>query len=391
MATDMQMAVREPPMDGQRQAHLIAVGVDHTTAGIELRERLAFADADVAAALRRITRSAGPQLEQAAILSTCNRVELYGVARWRPSDQQLASFLAISRGVDASELEGSSNVYRDDQVVAHLAATAAGIHSLVLGEAQIQGQVRRALGLALTAGTAGTELRRLFECAVAAGRSVRANSAIGLGPTSVPYAAIMFARHRLGALSDRTVLLVGTGKASELVARHLVKQGVDQLLILSRVPSRAKRMADRYGGQALTYDQLGGALVRSDLVISATNAPTPLLCREHLLRAAALRGVKASPLVVIDLSVPRAVDPAINESVGVELHTVDDLRGLVGVTLMHRHAALPEAHAIVERDVTRFVDWLRRREAASRVAECFAALTPVLEPVAGTGAISDVT
>ena len=373
MATEMRTAPEEPPMDGQRQPHLIAVGLDHTTAGIELRERLAFADAEVAAALRRITGPAGAMLEQAAILSTCNRVELYGIARWRPSNRQLASFLAVSRGVDASELVGSLKVYRDDQVAARLAATAAGVHSLVLGEAQIQGQVRRALELAVSAEAAGTELRRLFECAVAAGRSVRANSDIGLGPTSVPYAAVTLARHRLGALSHRTVLLVGTGKASQLAARHLVKQGVDQLLILSRVPSRAKRMADCYGGQALTYDELDGALVRSDLVISATNAPTPLLCQEHLLHAVALRGAKPSPLVVIDLSVPRAVDPAINKSAGVELHTVDDLRSVVGVTLMQRRAALPEAHAIVDREVTRFIEWLRRREAASRVAECFAA------------------
>src|SRR6201995_2709045 len=194
---------------GSSRRQLVALGVDHTTAGIELRERLAFADAEVPAALRRFADPANGLLEQAAILSTCNRVELYGVSRSRLPECRLVSFLARSRGLDASRVATVLRVYRGDQVAHHLAATAAGMNSLVLGEAQIQGQVRKALAHALTAESAGAELRRLFESAIAAGRRVRSRTAIGRGATSVPYAGVEFARRRLGTLSQSTALLIG--------------------------------------------------------------------------------------------------------------------------------------------------------------------------------------
>jgi glutamyl-tRNA reductase len=343
----------------------VAVGLDHVTAGIELRERLAFADGEIPAALQRLTEPANPLLDQAAILSTCNRVELYGIARSRPAERRLARFLALYHGLDPAEVADALYVYRGDHVAHRLAATAAGMHSLVLGEAQIQGQIRRALELALTAGTAGVELRRMFEAAVAAGRRVRSRTAICRGAASVPHAGVEFARARLGTLSQSTVLLIGTGTMGELAAKQVVKRGAKQLLVLGRTPSRARRLAESYGGHAITADRLEEALAQSDIVISATGASHPVLDRDQLRRALERRGAHPVPLLLFDLSVPRDVDPAATDLSGVEVHTIDDLRGIVEHALVQRRAELPQANAILEIEVARFTDWLRRRHPAS--------------------------
>jgi glutamyl-tRNA reductase len=274
-----------PTQKDERQCfglELVAIGLDHTTAGIVLRERLAFSQTEIVAALRRLTGAAGAPLEQAAILSTCNRVELYGVARSRPSAEELAALLARPRGVEPEELQGALYVHRGEEVAHHLAATAAGLRSLVVGETQIQGQVRSALGHALWAGTAGPELRRLFESAIAAGRHVRSETAIGRGMASVPQASVEFARERLGTLIGSIALLIGAGTTSDLAAKQLVKRGVGQVLVLGRDPTRATRLAKRHGGRVIRADGLGDALTQADVVISSTGAPHPIVHRDRL-------------------------------------------------------------------------------------------------------------
>ena len=340
----------------------VAVGLDHTTAGLPLRERIAFTDAEIPAALRRLTDPRDRLLDQAAILSTCNRVELYGVSRSQPAGGRLASFLARYHGLDAPKVESLLRVYRDDEVACHLAATAAGLQSLVLGEAQIQGQVRKALERALAAGTAGVELRRLFEAAVAAGRRVRSETAIGRGAASVPGAGVEFARGRLGTLYGSTALLIGTGAMTQLAAKQLHKRGAKRLLVFGHAPSQARWFADSCGGLAITPDQLDDALARADLVISATGAPRPVLHPEQLRCALARRGVGSVPLLLIDLSVPRDVDPAASELAGVEVRTIDDLRETVERARQQRQAELPEAYRILGSEMARFTGWLSRRE-----------------------------
>jgi glutamyl-tRNA reductase len=303
-------------------------------------------------------------LEQAAILSTCNRVELYGVARSRRGEEDLTAFLAGYHGLDSDELSGAVYLHHGDEVAHHLAATAAGLHSLVLGEAQIQGQVRAALEFALRAGTAGPELRRLFDSAIAAGRRVRADTAVGRGIGSVPHASVEFARHRLGTLRGSTVLLVGAGNTAELAAKRLLKRGTGRLLILGRDQARARRVADRYGAHLITADGLGEALLQADVVISSTGAPHPILLRDQLERVVARRDrARSGALLMIDLAVPRDIDPSAAGLAGVELHTLDDLRAVVERALAERRADLPVAYAVLRSEVTRFTDWLRRREA----------------------------
>ena len=249
-------------------------------------------------------------------------------------------------------------VHRGEEVAHHLAATAAGMHSLVLGEAQIQGQVRTALEHALTAGTAGPELRRLFESAIAAGRRVRSRTRLGRGVASVPQASVEFARRRLGTLAGSTVLLIGVGRVAELAARQLAKRGLGELLVLGRDATRAERLAAQHGGHAVPPDRLGEALARADLVISGTGAPGVVVQPEDLAR----RGT--APLLLIDLALPRDIDPAVARLAGVEVYTLDDLRVLVEGTLGQRRAELPAAAAVLRSEVTRFTTWLRRREPA---------------------------
>src|SRR5919109_768867 len=256
-------------------------------------------------------------------------------------------------------VSGALYVHRGDQVPHHLAATAAGMHSLVLGEAQIQGQVRTALEHALAAGTAGPELRRLFESAIAAGRRVRSRTHLGRGVASVPHASVEFARRRLGTLDRSTVLLIGAGTVAELTAKHLARYGVRDLLVLGRDVARAERLAGRHGGRAVMRERLGDALVRADVVISATGAPGAVVHADDL----ATRHRAATPLLLIDLAVPRDIDPALARVPGVDLYTLDDLRAVVEQALVQRRAELPAACAVLRGEVARFTSWLRRREA----------------------------
>jgi glutamyl-tRNA reductase len=345
---------------------LVVVGLDHRTAPIDLRERVAFADSEVPAALAHLTDPDDPLLEQAVILSTCNRVEVYGAARSGNPVEERTSFLARYHGLDPHELEGCVYVHRGAEVAHHLAATSAGLHSLVLGEAQIQSQVRRALEYAIAAGTAGPELRRLFESAISAGRQVRSRTALARGVASVSHASIELVRQRLGTVSPSTVLLIGAGATGELAAKHLIKHRPRELLILGRGSARACRLAERYGGRALTSDQLVDGLARSDVVISSTSAPHTVVHGDQLQHALADRGgSNPRPLLLIDLATPRDIDPAAAGLTGVELYTIDDLRPVVERTLAQRSAELPAAYSIVRGEVARYTQWLTRRETAA--------------------------
>jgi glutamyl-tRNA reductase len=354
---------------GSPWRQLVAVGLDHTTAGIELRERVAFGEAEIPAALAQLIDPADPLLEQAAILSTCNRVELYGVARSRRFREELTSFLSRYHGLEPRELRGAVYVHRGDEVAHHLAATAAGMHSIVLGEAQIQGQVRTALEYAIAAGAAGPELRRLFESAIAAGRQVRSRTDLGRGVASVPQASVEFVRQRLGTLSGSTVLLIGAGTTSELAAKHVARHGARELLVLGRNVERAGRLAERHGGRVLSPGRLGEALAQADVVISSTGAPRAIVHRDQLEHALADRGgANSPPLLLIDLAVPRDIDPAAAGLAGLEIYTIDDLRRAVERTLIQRSAELPAAYSVIRAEVARLTRWLSHRETAARLS-----------------------
>jgi glutamyl-tRNA reductase len=351
--------------------NLMLVGLDHTTAPLEIRERLAFNATDIPAALLQLTNPRNERsqlLQEAVILSTCNRVEIYGLAANDATAQNVARFLAEFHGLEEKHFVHTLFFFHGDTVARHLCATASGLRSLVLGEAQIQGQVRTAYEAAQHAGSLGPVLHRLFQHALSSGKRVRSETALGQGAASVSQAGVELARHRLGTLSGRSVLLVGGGEVSELAAQNLLANGADRLMIVNRTLARGQELAERYGAEALTFEELPHALARADIVISSTAAPVPIIFREHIADALArkeriVNHSNALAMLLIDLAVPRDIHADVAQLAGVHLCTVDDLHEVVQHTLDQRHAIAAVAERIADEEVEHFLEWLRSQDA----------------------------
>lgn len=350
---------------------LILVGLDHTSASVSVRECLAFSPTVLPDALSQITtRNNGtpPLLAEAVIISTCNRVEVYGTA---PSllgiEQQIVDFLAKFHDMPGEEFASSLFFYTGEDVITHLFETAAGLRSLVLGEAQIQGQVRTAYDTAQRVRSAGPVLSRLFRSAITTGKRVRHETSLGSGAASVSQAGVELARRRLETLENRRVLLVGSGDVSELAAQNLLANGAGELLVVNRTYERGLELAARYGARAFKFEDLIPAMAESDIVISSTAAPTTVIHRAHVETAMQIKashnGVSPHEMMLIDLAVPRDIDMDVTEVPGVHLYTVDDLHEVVNATLEQRSAAIADAKRIVTEEVTAFTTWLRSYDA----------------------------
>ncbi|NJN65487.1 MAG: glutamyl-tRNA reductase [Chloroflexaceae bacterium] len=348
---------------------LFLVGVDHTSAPVEVREGLAFSPVDLPNALAQLTiRNNGtpPLLAEAVLLSTCNRVELYGIA-FQPEgvEQRIVEFLAKFHQLPTERFISSLFFYTGEEVVKHLFETSAGLRSLVLGEAQIQGQVRTAYTIAQRVRSTGPALSRLFRSAITTGKRVRHETSLGSGAASVSQAGVELARQRLGSLDDRCVLLVGSGAVSELAAQNLLANGAGELLVVNRTYERGLELAARYGAEALPFDRLVEAMARADIIISSTAAPTTVLHRHHVEAAMQQKaeqcgtGSEAPSLLMIDLAVPRDIDTDVCQVPGVHLHTVDDLHEVVNHTLVQRSTAIAAAQRIVAQEVASFMTWMR--------------------------------
>lgn len=351
---------------------LLLVGVDHTSASVDVRECLAFSPTELPDALAKLSiRQNGtpPLLSEAVILSTCNRVELYGVVPHSSAgiEHRLIDFLAKFHGISAESFADSLFVYSGEAVVNHLFETAAGLRSLVLGEAQIQGQIRTAYTTAQRVRSVGAVLSRLFRNAISAGKRVRRETSLGSGAASVSQAGVELARQRLGSLDERCVLLVGSGAVSELAAQNLLANGASNLLIVNRTYERATELAARYGAQALPYEQLTDAMARADIVISSTAAPTAIIDRNHVQAALdarhSLNGSAPRDLLLIDLAVPRDIDTNVMDVPGIHLFSVDDLHEVVNATLARRSVAINAARHIVAEEAAAFLAWLNSYDA----------------------------
>ena len=327
-------------------ARLLAVGVSHRHAQLEVRERLYLADGhalELAAAL-------GADGAEVVVLSTCNRTEVYlagGSASRATAELERRSGLS---------LEGVAAVLEEEHAVEHLFRVAGGLDSLVPGEAQILGQVRQAYDAALTAGTTGPLLNRLFEDALHAGKRVRTEARLAELPESVAASAVVLAAKALGGLEGRRALLFGAGKMSELAARDLRARGAE-VVVSSRTLESAQELAERVGGSVAPFDAVAVELTEADLVISATRCPYPILHGEAV-------QPRTRPLVLVDVAVPRDLDPEIGKLPGCTLYDIDDLgEGLVG-----RDEDVLQAEAIVAEEAARFADWRRSRGAAPAIA-----------------------
>ncbi len=338
---------------------ILLLGLDHRTAPLVLRERLALSGDALRAALDDLRACPESLVSEAAILSTCNRLEIY-VEGAPEAASYLADMMARSGGLTLETLNPHLHTLWDEAAITHLLRVAAGIESLILGETQVLGQVAEALEIAQSAGSSGAVLSHLFAQAVHSGKRARAETEISQHTTSVSHAAARL-------VADRSrVLIVGAGEMAGLAAQALAAQaqatGGHEITIVNRTYERAAALARQVGGRALDWLQLGSALAWADAVIGTTSAPRPVIHTADL-------SDRKRPLLLLDLGLPRTVEPSAQHLPNVEMQTLDDLHTLVATHLAQRSAAVPQVEAIVAEETAAFLDWLHSRSVAPVITD----------------------
>jgi glutamyl-tRNA reductase len=350
---------------------LVLIGVNHKTAPIELRERIAISREDLPETTRAL--AAVPGVTECMIVSTCNRVEILAAVESPATD--IASFLHRHFGLDHELLSPHLYEHRDREAVRHLFRVAASLDSMVVGEPQILGQVKEAFAVARASGTVGGQLEHLLQSTFAVAKKVRTETEIGSNSVSIASVAVELARKIFGSLQGRTVFLVGAGKMSELAARHLVQQGAGAILVTNRTQERARRMAEAFAGQVIPFEELYEAASQADIVISSTGAPHPIFRREH--GQAFLHRRRNRPMFFIDIAVPRDVDPLMGKLEGIFVYDIDDLQQVAVAHLSERSREAAAAEALIATEVQRF----QQRQLTVNVAPAIIALQRQAEEI----------
>jgi len=331
---------------------LVLLGINHKTAPIELRERVAIPHESLAGAAIALRDEAG--VAEAMILSTCNRVEILTAVESEGAD--IAGFLHRHFAIEPGQLLPHLYVHRDEEAVRHLFRVAASLDSMVVGEPQILGQVKEAYNVAREAGTLASQLEPLLQSAFAAAKKVRSETEIGSSSVSIASVAVELAQKIFGSLHGKTVFLVGAGKMSELAARHLIGHGAGTVLITNRTEERAARMVQQFAGevvpQVVPWSEMKQAASQADIVITSTGAPMPIFRRED--GQAFLHRRKNRPMFFIDIAVPRDVDPEMNRLEGIFLYDIDDLQQVAAAHVAERTRAAEDAEAVIAAEVERF-------------------------------------
>ncbi len=341
--------------------HLVALGINHKTAPVALREQAAFDLQALPDALRAVTKAGAGE---ATILSTCNRTEIY-CGLDGASDESLIDWFCDYHKLAPRTVRPHLYVHDGRTAVAHAFRVASGLDSLVLGEPQILGQMKAAFAAAHKAGTTGKLLNRLFQHTFSVAKQVRTDTAIGANAVSVAYAAVSLARRIFDNLSHQTVLLIGAGEMIELAARHLKEQGIRRIIVANRTVERANSLAGIYGAEAVSLLELPDSLPAADIVISCTASILPLLGKGAVERA--LKARKHRPMFLVDLAVPRDIEPEVSELADVYLYTIDDLKGVIEENMESRQAAARQAETIIEGEVIEFMRWVRSLDSVPTV------------------------
>ncbi|ASL25616.1 glutamyl-tRNA reductase [Azotobacter chroococcum] len=336
----------------------IALGINHKTASVDVRERVAFTPAQLAEALQQLCRHTDSR--EAAILSTCNRSELY-LEQDSPGVDTVLQWLADYHRLSLDELRACAYVHQDESAVRHMMRVASGLDSLVLGEPQILGQMKTAYAVAREAGTVGPLLGRLFQATFSTAKAVRTDTAIGENPVSVAFAAVSLAKQIFSDLQRSQALLIGAGETITLVARHLHEQGVKRIVVANRTLERGRFLAEQVGGQAIMLADIGQELANSDIVISSTASQLPILGKGAVERA--LKQRKHKPMFMVDIAVPRDIEPEVGELDDIYLYSVDDLHEVIEENLRSRQGAAQAAEELVAAGADDFM--LRLRELAA--------------------------
>jgi glutamyl-tRNA reductase len=353
---------------------LALIGINHKTAPIELRERIAISREDLPETTRAL--AAVPGVAECMIVSTCNRVEIVAALEGQTAD--LPGFLHRQFGLDPALLAPHIYQHHDQDAVRHLFRVAASLDSMVVGEPQILGQVKEAFTVARASGTVGAHLEHLLQSAFAAAKRVRTETEIGSNSVSIASVAVELARKIFGSLNGRTVFLVGAGKMSELAARHLVQQGAGAILVTNRTQERARQLAEPFKGRVIPFEQLYEAASDADIVISSTGAPHPIFRREHC--QAFMHRRRNRPMFFIDIAVPRDVDPAVNQLEGIFVYDIDDLQAVAASHMAERSRQAGDAEALIAAEVARF----HERQRTVNVAPAIVALQHQAEEIRQT-------
>ncbi|MCK5872369.1 MAG: glutamyl-tRNA reductase [Methylococcales bacterium] len=343
---------------------LIAIGINYNTAPVSIRERLAFPADILNTALQQLSQT--KPIQEAAILSTCNRTEFY--CQSEVNDKQvLINWIAQSRQLDPKDFTPYLYSYEDNHFIRHIFRVACGLDSMILGEPQILGQMKTAYQAANDAGTLGKYLGKLFQHTFSAAKKVRTDTAIGSSPVSVAFAAVQLAQQIFDKLSEQTALLIGAGETIELTARHLHQQGIGHIIIANRTYDKAHTLAAQFNGYAIALSELPNHLAEADIVVSSTASQLPILGKGLL--ESAIKKRKHKPIFMVDLAVPRDIEAEVAQLKDVYLYTVDDLQNTINENMNSRRQAAEQAEDIIDTQVETFLGWLRSQGAQTTIKD----------------------
>lgn len=338
---------------------LIAFGINHKTAPVEIREKVAFAPEKMEQALHECVNNG--EVSEAAIISTCNRTELYTSINESDAGKAeingLLDWFCQYHKLDRKDVEPYIYLHSNNDAVQHILRVASGLDSLVLGEPQILGQIKDAYSTANQAGTIGRQLNRLFQHTFSVAKQVRTDTAIGANPVSVAFAAVSLSKRIFADLSKHTALLIGAGETTELVAQHLANQGVNKMIVANRTVERAQTLANKFDAEAIALSGMPERLVEADIIIASTASQLPILGKGAVERA--LKQRKHRPMFMVDIAVPRDIEPEVGELDDVYLYTVDDLHEVIEEGRQSREEAAVQAEEIIVNQVDHFMGWLR--------------------------------
>lgn len=344
---------------------LLAIGISHKTAPVALRERVALTETEAERFVRELVAS--EELREAVVISTCNRTEVYIVARNSvDAESVLLSKLAARAEIRPTELVDIVYSPRNCDAARHLFRVTAGLDSMIVGENEVQGQVRRAYEGALAAGTTGPFTNRLFRAALQAGKRVRTETALGTARVSIPSVAVALAEETVGNLSQSSVVVIGAGETAELTARALSQQGVTTMFVANRRIERARELAQRFGGDVGSLDELPQRMIDADIVVASTSSPHPIIGVSELEMMMESRDGRA--LLLIDIAVPRDIEDGCGEIPGVRVLNMDDLQNAAARNLQVREGEREQASAIIEDEIERFSGWMAQQGATPTIA-----------------------
>jgi glutamyl-tRNA reductase len=341
---------------------LLALGINHTTAPIRIREKLIFSGDILQPALRDLRTTS--EVKEAAILSTCNRTEVYCGLQHQEFDR-IVDWIAQSRNLRPDDFRPYLYTYLESNFIRHMFRVACGLDSLILGEPQILGQMKSAYQAASDAGTLGKQLGQLFRSSFSTAKKVRTDTAIGSSPVSVAFAAVRLAQQIFDTLSEQTALLIGAGETIELTARHLRQQKIGRLILANRTLDKAHQLAAQLNGYAIVLSAIPEHLAEADIVVSSTASPLPILGKGRV--ESAIKQRKHKPMLMIDLAVPRDIEPEVEQLGDVYLYTVDDLNNTIEENMRSRLEAAEKAEEIIDSQVEQFMAWLRSEDAVATI------------------------